>query len=701
MPIDINNDSPETALQKLKARESVLKQIEEIAKLGSWEINLKTKESIWSDTSYKIYGIKKGSPVTIHTFLSKVLPKDIEKVEEIIQKAIETGEVLQCTCQVKREDGKIIDLLINGRVIYDEETKEPLKLIGTTQDITEITLIKKEAKELSDILEHSSNEIYIIQAKTLRYLYVNKGACRALGYTHDELLQKNLHDINPYLTDERIEYFTNKILEGDIILNRTIHRRKNGSEYHVQSYIYKLSYHGEEAAVVFDTDISEIVKLEEEHKRQAELMEHQAYHDTLTRLPNRALFQDRLEQTLFSAKRNKEHFALLFIDLDHFKKINDTLGHHTGDEVLIETAKRFKNVLREEDTLSRLGGDEFTIILKDIQTQQSASVVAEKLINSLKEPLTIKNKTFHIAASIGISIYPKDADNQEDLIKFADAAMYKAKDEGRNNYQFYSSEITQQTFQKVIMENSLRIALAEDQFEVYFQPQYSVKTEKIAGMEALIRWRHPHIGIVSPAEFIPLAQESGLIIEIDKIVMSKAMHRFAKWYKKGLHPGKLSLNLSMKQLNSTNFIEDLLAIMEENNFEKSWLELEITEGEVMRNPELSIQKLTLLKNMGIDLAIDDFGTGYSSLSYLKKLPLTRLKIDRSFIEDIPYDEDDIAITKAIIALAKNLNLTLVAEGVETEEQKNFMKKHNCDYIQGFYYSKALKAKEIKKLLKKN
>ncbi|MEN4052575.1 MULTISPECIES: bifunctional diguanylate cyclase/phosphodiesterase [Sulfurimonas] len=700
MPIDITKDTPQIALKKLKARESVLRHFEDIAGLGSWEVDLKTKKSVWSKESYKIYGLKEGTEVSIDTFFFMLLPEYITDAKTLLQEAIQTGKVLKFTCKARRKDGTIIDLFINGRVIFDEN-KQPLKLIGTTQDITEITNIKEEAKELAAILEYSSNEIYIIELETLRYLYVNKGACRALGYTNEEMLQKTVRDINPYLEKSKIAYLQEKIEQGEKVLNRTIHQRKDGTEYHVQSYIYKLAYHGKDAAVIFDTDISELIALEKEHHQQAKLLEYQAYHDTLTDLPNRTLFQDRLQQAIITSKRNEEKFALLFIDLDQFKKINDSLGHHIGDEVLIESAKRFQKVLREEDTLSRLGGDEFTIILKNLKSEKNAATVAQKLINSLKKPIETKHHSLHISSSIGISIYPNDAETQEDLLKYADTAMYKAKDEGRNNFQFYSSEMTQQAFEKVIMENSLRIAIKENQFEVYFQPQYNAETETIIGMEALVRWVHPHVGIVPPSEFIPMAEENGFIIDIDKIIMKQAMQEFSSWYAQGLNPGKLALNLSMKQLNENNFITDLLQTMQENNFKVSWLELEVTEGQVMQNPEQSIKKLKRLSNIGISIAIDDFGTGYSSLSYLKKLPLSKLKIDRSFIKEIPYDEDDIAITKAIIAIAKSLNLHIIAEGVETKEQKEFMLVNGCKKIQGYYYSQPLSRYKMTKLLKRS
>jgi diguanylate cyclase (GGDEF)-like protein/PAS domain S-box-containing protein len=699
MPIDIDNDSPEIALRKLQARESVLQQFEEIAALGSWEVDLITKKSIWSDESYKIYGIEHGTEVNLNTFFSVILPEYSIKAKQLLTKAIETKKLLKFTCKIKRGDGAIRDLLINGRVIYNED--QAIKLIGTTQDITELTHIKEEAKELAELLEHSSTEIYIVEAETFRYLYVNKGACAALGYTREELLKKYINEINPYLTTEEIYTLKEKLLLGEKALIRTIHQRKNGSTYHVQSYLYYLTYRGKEAAVLFDTDITKMIELEQEHIKQTKALQHQAYHDHLTQLPNRTLFQDRLEQSIISAKRNEEKFALLFLDLDQFKKINDSLGHHAGDKVLIEVAKRFKTVLREEDTLSRLGGDEFTIILKNIKNEKSAALVAQKLLSSMSAPIEITYHTLHLSVSIGISIYPSDSLIQEDLLKYADTAMYKAKDEGRNNFQFYSADMTQKAFEKVVMENSLRVAIKEEQFQVYFQPQYNALNNKITGMEALVRWIHPHLGVISPVEFIPIAEENGLIIDIDTIVMKKAMKQFAKWYKKGLQPGVLALNLSMKQLSDNNFLTNLLRTMKKYSFQASWLELEVTEGQMMTNPEQSIKKLQRLSDMGIEIAIDDFGTGYSSLSYLKKLPLHKLKIDQSFIRDIPQDNDDMAITKAIIAIAKSLNLKLIAEGVETKEQKEFLIQHNCNNIQGYLYSKPIDKKEIEKLLKKS
>lgn len=707
MPIDIENDDLKTALKKLQAREDNLKQLEAVSGLGSWEIDLTTKKSIWSGKTYEIYGLSKDVDVSLELFFSNLVPEDVQRAKEYLDKAISNVTPIYFECRAKHSDGHIINILINGQFLFNEDNI-PIKLIGTTQDITEQVKLQQHAIELSNLLEHSSTEIYILDADSLTYLYANKGATDELGYTLDELLKMHVTDINPTLASEEIDSLKNILRTNNHLLRRGKHRRKDGTFYHMQAYIHTLKYQGKKAYALFDTDITQQVALEEQEKKtqklltkQTDQLRYQAHHDALTNLSNRTLFKDRLSQAIITAKRKHEQFALLFIDLDQFKKINDTLGHHIGDKVLIEVALRLQQTIREEDTLSRLGGDEFTIILKDVQGIQSASVVAQKVIDVLQEPIIVTGHTLYITASIGISIYPDDALKDENLIKYADIAMYKAKDEGRNNYQFYSAEMTAFAFERVVMESSLRVAIKEEQFIVYFQPQVEALTNNIVGMEALVRWRHPTLGIITPNKFIPIAEESGLIVAIDRIVMKAAMKQYVAWYNQGLNPGVLALNLAMKQLSQDDFLQELLENMQKTGFHPNWLELEVTETQVMHNPELSIEKLHKISEMGIEIAIDDFGTGYSSLSYLKKLPLDKLKIDQSFICDIPKDSDDVAITKAIIALGRSLKLKLIAEGVETKEQKEFLIANKCQSIQGYYYSRPIPAEEMTELLRSN
>jgi len=701
MPIDIDNDTLKTAFEKLKAKEETFTKLEAISNFGSWEVNLKTNQSIWSEQSYKIYGLQKGDvEPTLELFLSFVHPQDLVNVQEKIQQGITSGNVTSVTCRINKVNGESAHIFLSGQVLYDAEGI-PSKLIGTTQDITEQVAIKKHSEELSKVIEYSSSEIYIIEYETLKYIYVNQGASRALGYTQEELLGKTVYDINPYLTLARGALLKRQILHGNGLVKRTMHQRKDKTFYNVQSYIHRLEYNGIDACVIFDTDVTELSRAEKLLQEQTEKLNHQANHDTLTKLPNRMLFQDRLSQTIKMATRNSQQFALLFIDLDQFKKINDSLGHQIGDDVLKEAAARLKIALRAEDTLARLGGDEFTIILKSVKDIQSVSLVANKINTIMKEPIKVRGHTLFISSSIGISMFPQDTTSQENLIKFADTAMYKAKDEGRDNFQFYSAEMTALAFERVVMESSLRIAIKEEQFVVYFQPQFSALDDTIIGMEALVRWQHPTIGLVSPVKFIPIAEESGLIIAIDRLVMKMAMKQFSQWYRDGLNPGTLALNLAMKQLSQEDFISNLLITMQNLDFKPKWLELEVTEGQIMHNPDEAIIKLREISNLGIEIAIDDFGTGYSSLAYLKKLPLDKLKIDQSFVRDLPGDEDDTAITRAIIALGQSLNLKLIAEGVETQEQKDFLLENGCNNIQGYFYSKPMPREDMTLLLQEN
>jgi len=393
--------------------------------------------------------------------------------------------------------------------------------------------------------------------------------------------------------------------------------------------------------------------------------------------------------------------ALMFIDLDHFKEINDSLGHDIGDEILIAVTQRLTGVIRKEDTLARLGGDEFTIIIEELTQGQDASLLAKKVIEVLAQPFTIDDNILYVSSSIGISIFPDDGITATNLLKYADAAMYKAKDEGRNNFQYYSVEMTEQAFEKVVMEANLRSALKNEEFIVYYQPQVNGRNNQLIGMEALVRWQHPTQGLVSPARFIPLAESTGLIVELDQFVMKTAMKQTSLWYSQGFNPGRLALNLSIKQLQQKDFIIILKNLIKEADCKPQWLELEVTEGQIMTDPENAIIILNQISDIGIELAIDDFGTGYSSLSYLKKLTINKLKIDQSFVQNLPNDDEDAAIAKAVIALAQSLKLRIIAEGVESIEQKAFLVKNGCQNIQGYFYNKPIPANEMKDYLKKD
>jgi len=434
--------------------------------------------------------------------------------------------------------------------------------------------------------------------------------------------------------------------------------------------------------------------------KQREQLEYQANHDSLTSLPNRILFLDRLGQSIELAKIEKKNVAVFFIDLDNFKKINDSLGHNIGDKVLVEVSKKLKTKMRRSDTLSRLGGDEFCVILNNIDGVEDISDIIINIMNSLEEPLIIDEKTLYISMSIGISLYPNDGDDANTLFKNADAAMYRAKESGRNTYSFYDEEMSKKSLERVTLETAMREALKKDEFVVYYQPQMDARENKLVGMEALVRWQHPTLGLVPPNKFIPLAEDTGMIVPLDRIVMKQAITQLLKWYEDGLNPGKLALNLAVKQLEENDFIEFISSLINTNESISRYIELEITESQLMNNPDKSIATLQKLSDLGISIAIDDFGTGYSSLAYLRRLPINKLKIDKSFVDYMVVDPEDGAICKTIINLGNSLNLKVIAEGVEKKEQKEFLVENGCNFIQGYFYSRPIPASEMGELLSK-
>jgi len=449
-----------------------------------------------------------------------------------------------------------------------------------------------------------------------------------------------------------------------------------------------------------DIYIKEQKESKDKITQQKDVLDYRAHHDNLTGLPNRVLFNDRLNQGMQKAKRNFENLAVCFIDIDNFKVINDSLGHEIGDRVLKKVTKLLQKNIRSNDTLARWGGDEFIIIMEGLKSPQDASILAQKILNVLSVPCEINSHELYVTSSIGISIYPKDSENADNLVKFADSAMYKAKDEGKNNYKYYSQDMTKMAFERVVMESSIRAAIKNNEFIVHYQPQVDAKNNKLIGMEALVRWNHPNIGLVSPYKFLPLAEETGLIVDIDMLVMDMAMKQFSKWKQDGFNPGVLSLNLAVKYLEEESYLDNLQQSMKKYSIDTRYLILELTESDIMKKPESSIKKLKEISALGINIAIDDFGTGYSSLSYLKRLPMDELKIDKSFIDYIiDNDDEGKSIVKAIIAMANTLSLVIVAEGVEEEIQKDFLLENGCNIIQGYYYSKPIPADEMLEFIK--
>ncbi len=441
-------------------------------------------------------------------------------------------------------------------------------------------------------------------------------------------------------------------------------------------------------------NISEDLSMEGQLREHQERLYHLVHHDTLTSLPNRLLLQDRLQRMMVKANRTKTNVAMIFLDLDRFKNVNETLGHDVGDKLLITVGNTLEGCVRKSDTVARMGGDEFAVILDDLKDVKFAAVVARKILQALSKPIFVDEYELYATCSIGISVFPSDSDNVEGIMRCADTALYRAKEAGKNNYQFYTSDMNTRAFEFLLLEAGLRKALSNDELVAYYQPQMDLWNNKLIGMEALLRWKHPEKGMVSPGDFIPLAEETGLIDPIGEWVLREACIQNKAWQDEGYPPVSVSVNMSGRQFRRKDIVELVASILEETSLEPQYLELELTESIIMHDVESTINTLKGLKKMGVKLAIDDFGTGYSSLAYLKLFPIDHLKIDRSFVFNISSDANDAAIANSVVVLAHSMNLKVVAEGVETAEQLEILRKQGCDYVQGYFFSKPLSAKEF-------
>ena len=434
-----------------------------------------------------------------------------------------------------------------------------------------------------------------------------------------------------------------------------------------------------------------------ERQIAAERAEHLAHYDSLTELPNRSLFSKLLNHAISFARRSGTQLAVLFVDLDRFKNINDTLGHEAGDQLLQEAGKRLQSCLRESDTVARLGGDEFVVLLPGLNDASEVEVVAHKILAATSKAFTGIGQEFRVTASVGVSIYPKDGDDEQSLMKNADIAMYQAKDDGKNNFRFYSEQMNTHSLERLALEASLRRALEQNEFRLYYQPKIDVRSDKIVGVEALLRWQHPELGMVAPMKFIPIAEETGLIVSIGRWVLKTACTQNMAWQRRGLPHLNMAVNLSRRQFADEDLLRDITSILKETGMRPGLLELEITESTFMRDVQKAMSRLKELRDLGLRLALDNFGTGYSSLSNLKQFPIDTIKIDGSFFRDLSNHADNRG-AEAIIAIGKTLSLTIIAEGVETKEQVDFLRAQACDEFQGFYFSEAVPAGKFTELL---
>ena len=618
---------------------------------------------------------------------------DEESFRQIIEPLMQ-GSKNFLTLEAMNEHKSGCQIPVELSLQYIAPVGEAPRFVAMVRDISERKKAEAEL-ELADSVFNHTDEAIIVADANKKVLRINQAFTVISGFSEKETLGKRPDKL--FSSGEYDDKFYQDILgslnekgmwEGEII-----NCRKSGELFpcwHNMSVVK--DKHGK--IIQYISIFSDIT----EKKHAEEYIRHLAQYDPLTNLPNRALFHDRMQHATSIANRSKNKVALMFIDLDHFKNINDTLGHQEGDRLLQIIAERLSGCVRSQDTVARLGGDEFTVILENLKHAENAAIVAEKILKSLTDPIVIGTHEIISGASIGISIFPEDGNNTEAIIKNADIAMYKAKQEGRNQYQFYSIELSQYADLKFHMEKNLRHALENNELEVFYQPQVNLESGMISGAEALIRWNNPEKGLMSPADFLPFAEESGLIEPIGDWVLEIACTQAKAWQDQGLTKMRISVNVAGYQITHGHIIESTKAALKKSGLSAKYLELEITEDFFMDYLDKGVETLKALKDIGVSLAIDDFGTGYSSLSYLKQLPVDRLKIDRSFIIDILKDKDNDAIISTIITMAKNLGLSVTAEGAECDKQIQFLTKACCEEVQGYYFSRPVPAADFSKLL---
>jgi len=594
--------------------------------------------------------------------------------------------------------GIIISLLLSGLIRSLATTgRRSVELANRiTEDLRRSEASLAEAQRMTQQLIEALPIPIFFKGTDGRYLGVNKAWEAYFSTPREAFLGKSVHDLYPGNREvaDRLHAMDQELWArpGTQVYETSI-TTPDGKQH--EAIYYKATFTRADGSVA--GLIGTIIDITERKQAEARVL-HLAHYDELTGLPNRTMFHQRVGHALAQARRSGKELAILFIDLDHFKKINDTLGHEAGDRALKLIAERLRGCLRESDTVGRLGGDEFVVLIEELPRSESVAEVATKILAAVARPFPLDAGEYQLTASIGISTYPGDSEDMQALMKNADISMYRAKEQGRNNYQFYSVQMNVHTLERLALESDLRHALERDEFRLHYQPKVDIRSGRVTGAEALVRWQRPARALVPPAQFIPLAEETGLIVPIGEWVLKTACLHNGGWLDQGLPRLTVAVNLSARQFAHESLLEDVARTLRDTQLDPAYLEFEITESMVMRDPEHAVKLLGGLKTMGIRLSIDDFGTGYSSLNYLKRFPLDSVKIDRAFIQDLPGNADDAAITRAIIAMAHSLRLKVIAEGVETKEQLGFLRELGCDEMQGYLFSGPLPGDEFVRLL---
>lgn len=679
--------------EELMRTQESLVDAQRIAGMGSWSLDLNSNHLEWSNEIFHIFEIdRQHFQASYEAFLEAIHPEDRDLVNQTYLNSVESKTEYELQHRLQMKDGRIKYVLERGKTYYDSEG-QPERSVGTIQDVTERVLAEQRLRQWAKVFENTIEGV-IITDEQLRIIDINRAFTEITGFSREEVIGEKPNMRRSERHDNAFYQQMWQSIEDTGSWSGEIWNRKKNGELSPE-WLSITTLQDDSGRVInymgVFTDISVL-------KRSEEKLEHLANHDPLTGLPNRTLLYDRLDRAIRVAQRNSANITVLFLDLDRFKIINDTLGHAIGDQLLIEAAARLSAVLRDADTVGRLGGDEFLAIMEGCGDIAEVEVVSDRLRQTIAKPFVIEEKELFIGVSIGISVFPQDGDTAATLIRNADSAMYQAKKSGRNSIEFYDMALTERAAKRMEFDAALRRAIEREEFLLYYQPKVDLKSGAITSAEVLIRWLRDGVEMIRPDYFIPVAEESGLILPIGEWVLRESVRQMSAWKQSNTPLKHLAVNLSALQIQHGDIPRLVTELLEEYQLEAEYLEMEITESVLFDHPEQAGVSLNELRDIGVSLAMDDFGTGFSSLINLKQYPIDTIKIDRSFVGDILIDPNDEAITRAVLAMGQSLGLTVVAEGVEKTAQAEYLDENGCDYAQGYLYSPPVPADEFEKLL---
>ncbi|MGN7612758.1 EAL domain-containing protein [Magnetococcales bacterium HHB-1] len=678
---------------ELDQSQKSLERTEKIASLGSWSWQEENDTLTWSQEMYRIFGIQDETFTPQYSRFRKAIhPEDAKRIFKALDhaKKQEIPYTVEYRIRCNRGDEKTIRE--TGEFSYDKQSTS-YTLHGTIQDISQLSLVEEQLSITDQVFEHIDEGVLIMDDHGIIH-NANPALTNITGFKADELIGKRFQECR---SDNKDPAFYQVIWEqarrSGYWRGEVWNRRRNGEAYPELLTVIGIPDRWKKIStfIAVSHDLTSI-------KCSQEALNYQTSHDALTGLPNRELFRDRLQQAVSIATRTESRFAVVMLDLDRFKQVNHSLGHSSGDLILQEVARRIAQCIREGDTVSRTSGDEFYLIFRDVVNVQNIIQVVDRLMTSISEPFILKEQTIHLTTSLGLTLFPSDGKDADTLIRNANLAMSRAKEAGKDTYRFYTTLMGEKASQQLTLTTALREAVEREEFELHYQPKVSVSDDKIVGMEALVRWRKEDGTLISPAQFIPIAEETGLIIPLGEIILRKACQQTKQWIDQGYGPLRVAVNLCALQFQRPGLETSVAKILEETGLDAAHLEMEITESMMLEDAGQGVSAMIALSALGIQFSLDDFGTGYSSLSYLKRLPIHSIKIDRSFICDITIDSSDAAIVTAILSMAKSLDLKVIAEGVEYRDQLECLNKNGCDQIQGFFYSRPLAVDDFKDLL---